>query len=60
MMDFREPFLANVLKGGWRGNGEADKEDVSLGVRERSKAIVIFLSSCIEETKRVRLVTDPI
>jgi hypothetical protein len=32
VVDFREPFLAHVLKRGRRGDGKADQEDVCLGV----------------------------
>jgi hypothetical protein len=36
VMDFREPFLADVFKGSWRGDGEADEEDVGLRVGQRA------------------------
>ena len=59
MMDFREPLFANVLKGGWRRDGEADQENVGLGVGQRAETIVIFLTGRIEETKGVRFITNP-
>ena len=33
MMDFGKPLLLDVFEGSWRCHGEADKEDVRLGVR---------------------------
>lgn len=32
VMDFGEPFLPDVLKGGGGSDGEADQEDIGLGV----------------------------
>lgn len=58
-MDFGKPFLANVLKGCWGGDGEAHKENVGLGVRQGSQSIVVFLPGGIKESECVRLITDP-
>ena len=59
-MYFGEPFFTNVFERGRRCNREADKENISLGVGERSKAVVIFLSRGVKEAKSVRFVTDPV
>ena len=59
MMDFWEPFFANVLKRGGRSNGEADQEHISLRIRKGTKTIVIFLTRRIEEAKGIGLVADP-
>ena len=48
VVDLGEPLLADVLEGGGGGDGKADEENVGLGVRERSEAVVIFLSGSIE------------
>ena len=48
MMDFREPFLSNVLKGRGGCDTEADQEDVRLWVRKRTKTVVVLLTSGIE------------
>lgn len=53
------PYLGlNVVERGGADDGEANQEDVGLGVGERSKSIVIFLSSGIPETKTDRLSVD--
>lgn len=39
----------HVVKGRWRDDGEADQKDVSLGVRKRTKTVVVFLASSIPE-----------
>ena len=59
MMDFREPFLADVLEGGWRGHGEADEEHVCLRVGQGTEPIVILLSSGIKQSERIGLVANP-
>lgn len=58
-MHFWEPLLADVLEGGGGGDGEADQEDVGLGVRKWAETIVILLPGSIEEAESVRLVADP-
>lgn len=43
----------------WRAdNGEANQEHICLGVRERSKTVIIFLSSSIPESQADRLAID--
>jgi hypothetical protein len=59
VMHLGEPLLADVLERGGRRHGEADEEDIGLGIRERAQAIVVFLSSGVEEAEGVGLVTDP-
>ncbi len=59
VVNFGEPFLADVLEGGGRGDTEADEEDVGLGVGEGAETVVVFLTSGIEEAERVRFVADP-
>lgn len=41
----------DVLEGGRRDERKADEEDVGLGVGERTKTIIIFLSGGIPETE---------
>lgn len=60
VMDLWEPFLADVLERGGGGYGEADEEDIGLWVRQGSETVVILLSSSIEETKGIGLVTNPL
>lgn len=59
VVNLGEPFLADVLERCGGGDAETHEEDISLRIRERSQTIVIFLTSGIEETERVRLITDP-
>lgn len=59
VVDLGEPLLADVLKRGGRCDGEADEKDIGLGVRKRTQTVVILLSSGIEKSKRVRLITNP-
>lgn len=59
VVNLGEPLFANVLEGSRRDDGEADEEDVGLRVRERAKTVVILLSGSIEESKGVRLITNP-
>jgi len=42
---------SDVIERGRADDGEADEEDVALRVRERSKAVIIFLSSSIPKTQ---------
>ena len=60
MVDLGEPLLANVLKRGGGGDAEADEEDIGLRVRERSKSVVIFLSSGVEEAEGVGFIANPV
>lgn len=41
----------DVIEGGRADNGEADQEDVCLGVGEWSQSVVVFLSSSIPEAE---------
>lgn len=59
VVDLGEPFLTNVFKGRGRSHGEANQEDVGLGVRQGSQAIVILLTGSIEQSKCVGLIPDP-
>ena len=44
---------------GRRGNyGEADQENVCLGVAERSQSVVVLLSSCVKQTQGIGLPAD--
>ena len=54
-----EPFFANVFEGCGGSHGEADQEDIGLGVRQRTKSIVILLTSSIKQAQRVGFVTNP-
>eukprot|EP00732_Lithocolla_globosa_P007027 Lithocolla_globosa_v1_NODE_8565_length_806_cov_62.936085.p2 type:complete len:128 gc:universal NODE_8565_length_806_cov_62.936085:344-727(+) len=49
--DFRVPFCFDVFKRRRAHNGETNQKDISLGVRQRPKTIVILLSSCIPKPK---------
>ena len=40
----------DVLEGGWRHDGEADEEDVGLGIAERPKSVVVLLARCVKES----------
>jgi hypothetical protein len=60
VVHFGEPFFPHVLEGGRRRDGEADEEDVGLGIRERPEAVVILLPSGVEEAERVWLVANPV
>lgn len=44
-----EYLVHNILKRVWAVDGEANKEQIGLGVRERAQSIVLFLSSRIPE-----------
>ena len=59
VVDFGEPFLADVLERGGGGDTETNEEDVGLGVGERAEAVVIFLTGGVEETEGVGFVADP-
>jgi len=58
VLNFRDPFRTNVFERSGRDDRETDKEDVCLGIGERSKSIVIFLPSSIPETKIDGFVVD--
>lgn len=40
----------DVFEGGWRHDGEADEEDVGLGIAERPKSVVVLLARCVKES----------
>jgi hypothetical protein len=56
--DLREPLGANVLEGGRVDDRVSDQEDISLGVGQGTKAIVILLTSSIPKTKVDGLAVD--
>jgi len=58
MSDLRSPLSGHVIKGGRADNAEANQEHISLGIRKRSKTIVIFLTSSIPKTKVHSLAID--
>ena len=55
-----EPLFPYVFERGRRSHGEADQEDVGLGVGQRAQAIIILLTSGIKQTESVGLIADPI
>jgi len=57
--DLWEPLLPHVLKGSRGCDAEANEEHVGLGVRQWPQAVVVFLTSSIEQAQRIRLITDP-
>jgi hypothetical protein len=59
VVDFGEPFLADVLEGGGAGDAEAHEEDVGLRVGEGAETVIVFLAGGVEEAEGVGLVTDP-
>lgn len=59
VVDFGEPFLANVLKRRGGSNGEADEEDIGLGIGQRTKTIVVLLTGGIEQAQGIGFITDP-
>lgn len=60
MVDLGKPLLAYILERSRGCDGEADEEDISLGIREGSETVVIFLSGSIKETEGVGLITNPL
>ena len=59
VVNFGEPFLADVLEGGGGSDAEADEEDVRLGVGKGAETVVVLLTGGVEKAKRVRFVADP-
>ena len=59
MVNFREPFFADVLEGGGGSDGEADEKDIGLGVGKRTETIIILLAGGIKETQGVWLIANP-
>ena len=52
VLDLRAPLGRHILEGGGADDGEADEEDVSLRIRQRSQAIVVLLTSCVPQAQR--------
>jgi len=51
VLNFRGPLGLNVLKRVGRDDGEADEEDIGLGVAQRTETIVVLLTSSIPEAQ---------
>lgn len=51
MLDLREPFRFDVVEGGRADDGEADQEDVGLGIGEGSESVIIFLPRGVPESE---------
>lgn len=49
--DFRVPFVPHVGVGRGAADGEADDEDVGLGVGERAQAVVLLLARSVPEVQ---------
>ena len=49
--DLRPPLTLDIIKTRERSDGETDEEDISLGVREGTQAVVILLSSGIPKSE---------
>jgi len=45
--DFRNPLLLNVVERIWGIDSETDEDDMGIGVGERTKTVVILLTSRI-------------
>lgn len=45
------PLVFDVLVGGGAGDGEADDEDVGLGVRQCPQTVVLFLSCRVPQVQ---------
>jgi hypothetical protein len=58
VVDLGEPLLLDVLKRCGRCNAETDQEHICLRIAQRAQAVIIFLSSRIEQPKRVWVVTN--
>lgn len=59
VMHFWEPLFADVFERSRGSNREADKEDIGLRIRQGAQAIIVFLSSSIEQAEGVGLIADP-
>ena len=60
VVNLGEPFLTNVLEGRRRSHGKTDEKYVCLGVRQRAQTIVILLTSGVEQSQSVRLISNPV
>ena len=49
--DLWHPLGFDVVKGGGRDEGEANKEDIGLGIGQRSQLVVILLYGSIPESQ---------
>jgi len=58
VLNLGDPFGANIFEGSGGDDGEADEEDVGLGIGEGSKTIVIFLSRSVPKTEIDGLIVD--
>lgn len=58
MHDLGDPLLENVVQRVRGVNGEADQDDVRVGVREGSETVIIFLASRIPQGQLDVLVVD--
>jgi hypothetical protein len=47
VQNLRDPLLLDVVEGVGRVNSEADQDNVGVGVRKRSKTVIILLASSI-------------
>ena len=51
MLDFREPFGLDIVKGRGADDRETDQKDIGLRVREWPKSIIILLPSSIPQSQ---------
>ena len=49
MLNFRGPFLGDVLQAVWRVYAEAHEDDISVWVGERTQPVVVFLTRSVPE-----------
>jgi hypothetical protein len=47
VQNLRDPLLLDVVEGVGRVNSEADQDNMGVGVRKRSKTVIILLASSI-------------
>jgi len=58
VLHLRAPLGGHVLKGGWAHNAETDKENIGLGIAQRTQTVIVLLSGCIPEAKVHSLAVD--
>jgi len=51
MHDLRDPLLLNVVQRVGGVDGEADQDDMGVGIAERAETVIVFLSSRIPQGK---------
>lgn len=56
--DLWNPFLRNVLEGGWANYAEAQQENVSTGVTQRTQLVKLILETGNKETTCVHEESD--